>query len=176
MTKALSFESWLEAKGFFGGLDDRADPQAQPTGTPAATSEPPQISPNKVWWRYGHYCGPGPKLWPKTCDKLVSGDPMPSPINKVDSACQVHDIDYCKCGVNWTAGVIGAPGTSCSRSADEKLVSQLRNFIKAGLLSGKEKIAGDVVAKYFSAVAGLQRFMPWRQRRGSEEAGIEPTV
>lgn len=182
--KALSFESWLEARGFFGAEDDARtqiptqEPEVQAfSGASGPVTEPPTISPNKVWWRYGNYCGPGPKLMPKTCDRLATGDPLPAPINKVDGACQVHDMDYCRCGVNWTAGVIGSAGTSCSRGADEKLVKQIRNYIKAGLLSGKEKIAGDVVSKYFQAVAGLQRFMPWGMRRGRpEEAGTEPTV
>jgi len=54
---------------------------------------------------HGIYCGPGPKLSAKSCDSLKDGSPLPSPIDPIDGACQIHDIEYCKAGKDWRAAL-----------------------------------------------------------------------
>lgn len=97
------------------------------------------------WWRYGNYCGPGPKLSPD-CSSLDDGSPMPEPINKVDAACQIHDKQYCACGVNWKNSF---PGTSCSRESDKGLLSALMDLINNKKVSGKELNAARLISTYF---------------------------
>lgn len=101
----------------------------------------------RAWWRYGHYCGPGPRLRSQTCDMLHSGKPLPAPINAVDAACQRHDVEYCKCGVGWEAGVIGGKPNTCSLQSDEKLVAHLQNLEGLPL---KQKLAAATIKNYFN--------------------------
>lgn len=99
----------------------------------------------KAWWRYGNYCGPGPKLH-KTCDRLSDESPLPNPKNSVDVHCKQHDIDYCKCGVNWTAGLPGK-GNACSRQSDRAFVNKLLS-IKDKLPPDQQR-AASIISQYF---------------------------
>lgn len=113
----------------------------------------PEGMPTKAWWRYGNYCGPGPKLRPKTCDALASGRPLPEPINAVDAVCKQHDIEYCNCGATWKSGLwLGQP-TSCSLNSDRSLVKKL-DAITGGPIS--QRLAAKAISSYFKMHLGLQ--------------------
>jgi hypothetical protein len=103
----------------------------------------------RAWWRYGNYCGPGPKFHPKTCKHLSTGEPLPSPENQVDSHCKNHDIDYCKCGVKWTAALPGQ-GNDCSRKADRKLTANL--IMNKEKLPATQKKAAEIISGYFGQI------------------------
>lgn len=104
--------------------------------------------------RYGQYCGPGPRL-NKDCTALADGSPLPTPINTVDKICQDHDIRYCKCGSQWTHGLLGNTGTTCSKGADEEMREKLQGVI--GKLAGSEKLVGTLILRYFQQHARTQR-------------------
>lgn len=104
--------------------------------------------------RYGQYCGPGPKL-NKDCTALANGQPLPAPINTIDSICQKHDIKYCKCGSHWTHGLLGNSGSSCSRGADKDIQKDLMSVINK--LSGSEKLVGNLILRYFQHHERSQR-------------------
>jgi len=103
--------------------------------------------------RYGNYCGPGPKL-NKDCTALFNGNPLPEPINTVDGICQIHDLEYCKCGSHWTHGLIGNAGTPCSKGADDNMKRKLDGTLKK--LTGPEKLVGTLILRYFQQVARTQ--------------------
>lgn len=98
-------------------------------------------------WRYGNYCGPGPKFHPKTCKHLSNGESLPSPVNQVDAHCKNHDVDYCRCGVGWTAALPGH-GNSCSKRADRKLADVL-DMVKDDLPPNQRK-AANIISGYFN--------------------------
>lgn len=100
----------------------------------------------KAWFRYGNYCGPGPKLLRPPCDKLADETPMPNPKNTVDAQCKQHDIDYCRCGVGWDAGLPGR-GNSCSKQADKELVHKL--LALKGKLPPDQQRAASIIRQYF---------------------------
>jgi len=109
-------------------------------------------------WRYGNYCGPGPKFDRKTCDRLDDGKPLPQPINAVDAACQVHDAEYCGCNVDWRAGFLFGRGSPCSRKADEKLIGTLNKLTKERQYkSHGEWIAANLIKNYFRLHNWMQR-------------------
>lgn len=101
----------------------------------------------KSWLRYGNYCGPGPRLLSPPCDKLASKSPLPLPKNTVDTHCKQHDVDYCKCGVDWDAGLPGR-GNACSRQADNDLVDKL--LALKDVLPPDQKIAASIIRQYFA--------------------------
>jgi hypothetical protein len=95
---------------------------------------------------------------------------MPAPINAVDATCQQHDIEYCKCGVGWGAGVLGGKTSPCSLAADERLVNRL-SAIKRTLPLG-QRTAANVIKTYIGLHMRSQGHQ--RGRLGAEEAGGVP--
>lgn len=111
---------------------------------------------DKAWWRYGNYCGPGPKLDRSSCDKLSDGSPLPLPQDQLDKICMRHDIDYCHCGTNWKSGLPGG-GDSCSRIADDDLLKSLLN-IRHKLTPSQLK-AASVIGSYFTKKGHVDDFI-----------------
>jgi 8-oxo-dGTP pyrophosphatase MutT (NUDIX family) len=101
----------------------------------------------KSRWRYGNYCGPGPKF-SNDCSSLDNGNPLPEPINKVDMACKIHDTKYCMCGNTWKNSF---PGTPCTRNSDEELLNYLNSLIKNKEITGHEFNAANLITKFFKA-------------------------
>lgn len=99
---------------------------------------------------HGVYCGPGPKLMPKSCDALLTGEPMPAPEDPVDAACKDHDIAYCKAGKNWSAALpfslLRSPGTI---AADKEFVDKIVTLLNSSDLSPKAKRFANLIVAYF---------------------------
>lgn len=101
-------------------------------------------------WRYGNYCGPGPAIDRKTCDKLADGRPLPPAINVVDAACKDHDLEYCGCGADWRAGFLFGAGSPCSRGSDVRLMKTLDQLAKDGKLTTHDQwMAAHIIKNYF---------------------------
>lgn len=123
-------------------------------------------------WRYGNYCGPGPKF-SQDCSSLADGRPLPEPINKVDMACKIHDAKYCMCGNTWKTSF---PGTPCTRSSDHDLLSALNSLIKNKEISGKEYSAANLIMKFYKAhhsfgnlLIPSLNFKEWLESVGEED-------
>jgi hypothetical protein len=143
----MKFKEWLAKVE----ATDQAAPSEQPT------AQQQEVDPTSGW-RYGNYCGPGPKFDRKTCDRLADGRPLPQPINAVDAACKVHDTDYCGCNVDWKAGFLFGKGTPCSREADVKLIKTLGGLAKERKFSSHgEWIAANLIRNYFRLHNWMQR-------------------
>ena len=117
---------------------NRAETEPEPESQGVNTQTP--------WYRYGNYCGPGPAL-ASSCNKLATGDKLPASKNSVDSQCKSHDVDYCKCGVDWKAGLPGG-GTPCSKEADKDFVTGLQRLRKK--INPEEKRIADIIRTYFT--------------------------
>ncbi len=99
---------------------------------------------------YGVYCGPGPKL-SGSCDSLANGSPMPRPIDRLDGACQNHDVDYCNAGATWQSAMpFGRSNNPQTREADKKLLANVRRIAKTDNLSPKAQRFAKLIRKYFS--------------------------
>jgi len=125
-------------------------------------------------WRYGYYCGPGPKF-SKDCSTLDGGDSLPEPINKVDMACKVHDTKYCMCGNTWKNSF---PGTPCTRNSDHALLDTLTSLIKNKDITGSEFNAANLIVKFYKAHHSFGNllfpslnFKEWLENAGEENAG-----
>jgi hypothetical protein len=139
---AISFKVWLEnlEKTFDGGA-------------------------KKVWHRYGHYCGPGPALDRTTCDRLASGEPLPTPQDGIDAQCQIHDIEYCKCGADWKAGLWGSGAKSpCTQQSDITLIN---NLDKVKSQTAKQAIVKAMIKGYFGIHTAATRKQNAAQSRNA---------
>jgi hypothetical protein len=110
-------------------------------------------------FRYGTYCGPNKTgdIVSKPCNVHDSGDPLKPPKDKLDSLCMSHDVDYCKCGDEWTAGLLGNKGSECSREADKKFIGDIRQNIDS--MSPKEKFVANLILAYFRMHGNLQKII-----------------
>lgn len=110
-------------------------------------------------FRYGTYCGPNKtgEIVSKPCDVHDNGDPLKPPKDKLDSLCMKHDIDYCKCGDEWTSGLMGYKGSECSREADKQFISNITRDIDS--MEPNEKFVANLILTYFRAHGNVQKLI-----------------
>ena len=108
---------------------------------------------------YGTYCGPNKigDIVSKPCNIHDNGEKLKPPKDKLDSLCMKHDIDYCKCGDEWTAGLIGNKGSECSREADRNFIDKLTTNMDS--MGRKEKFVANLILSYFKVHGSLQKMI-----------------
>jgi hypothetical protein len=99
---------------------------------------------------HGVYCGPGPRLMPKSCDALHNGESLPPPIDPVDAACKDHDIAYCKAGKDWRAALpFSASRDPSVTAADKEFADTVSMLLNNKSLSGPAKRFARLIVAYF---------------------------
>lgn len=108
---------------------------------------------------YGTYCGPNKigDIVSKPCNIHDNGEKLKPPKDKLDSLCMKHDIDYCKCGDDWTAGLIGYKGSECSREADRSFIDRLNKNMDS--MGSKERFVANLILSYFKVHGNLQKMI-----------------
>lgn len=115
---------------------------------------------------YGNYCGPSKPVVPP-CDKHDDGSELLPAKDNLDSLCKTHDVDYCKCGADWTSGVVGSRGDKCTRVADSEFVQRIKQNLP--LMSRRERLVAMMIANYFSVHGSLQRLLANDEPRNTSE-------
>lgn len=105
---------------------------------------------------YGNYCGPSKPVIPP-CDQHDDGSELLPAKNTLDSLCKVHDIDYCKCGSDWTSGVLGHRGSKCTQMADQDFVKKIKDSY--GEMGRQEKAVAMMIYNYFRMHGSLQKIL-----------------
>lgn len=117
-------------------------------GMEAGSDKPKGIlSRLKFKLKYGNYCGPGGVKFRRGA---TSRRGMPKPINKVDAACQQHDLDYAKAEATWKSGLKSKKREQAVREADLRLLKALDKLVPR--TEGKEHKAAKLIRAYFKYV------------------------